>query len=133
MREHKSTEKAFKHRQYRRMNRRRNIHYLLLAIVASILINTAITSLWVAWRIPAVVSFDMKGTVDRFTEQAGQQTLDKDEIPALTRRFMATLERALQDYQERDNVLILVAPAVVEGAPDITEEIQNDIAQRMSE
>ncbi|MGP8846828.1 TrbI F-type domain-containing protein, partial [Enterobacter hormaechei] len=29
--------------------------------------------------------------------------------------------------------LILVAPAVVQGAPDITREIQTDVARRMKE
>ncbi|HDF5691325.1 TPA: TrbI F-type domain-containing protein [Klebsiella variicola] len=39
---------------------------------------------------------------------------------------------ALTDWQRHHDVIILVAPAVVAGAPDITPEIQADVAKRMS-
>ena len=41
------------------------------------------------------------------------------------------LEYTLADYQLQHHVLILVAPAVVQGAPDVTRTIQTDIARRM--
>lgn len=133
MTEHKLTDNPLTYRQRHRAIRRHTTRYLLLAIMGSVLINTAITSLWMAWKMPTVVSFDIKGTIDRFSEQVGQQTLAEEDISALTSRFMTTLDSVLQDYQTRQKSVILVAPAVVDGVTDITEEIQKDIAQRMSE
>ncbi|WP_181962189.1 TrbI F-type domain-containing protein, partial [Klebsiella pneumoniae] len=49
-----------------------------------------------------------------------------------TSRFSAALNGALTDWQRYHDVIILVAPAVVAGAPDITPEIQADVAKRMS-
>ncbi|EFV3226188.1 TrbI F-type domain-containing protein, partial [Salmonella enterica subsp. enterica serovar 4,[5],12:i:-] len=38
---------------------------------------------------------------------------------------------SLQAWQREHHAVILVSPAVVQGAPDITREIQQDIARRM--
>ncbi|MGG8093844.1 TrbI F-type domain-containing protein, partial [Klebsiella aerogenes] len=40
---------------------------------------------------------------------------------------------SLDDWQQKNHVLILVSPAVVNGAPDVTLSIQRDIAKRMQE
>ena len=59
--------------------------------------------------------------------------LDEAQTKALSDRFNASLEASLRDWQVRHRALILVAPAVVQGAPDITREIQTDVARRMKE
>ncbi|EOJ3523200.1 TraC family protein [Escherichia coli] len=46
-------------------------------------------------------------------------------------RFNAALEASLQTWQQKHHAVILVSPAVVQGTPDITREIQQDIARRM--
>ncbi|HCT0716660.1 TPA: TrbI F-type domain-containing protein, partial [Escherichia coli] len=46
-------------------------------------------------------------------------------------RFNTALEASLQVWQQKHHAVILVSPAVVQGAPDITREIQQDIARRM--
>mgnify|MGYP003286744384 CR=1 FL=1 len=116
----------------RELRRRRCLRNLLLVAVTILCMNAAVTSLLISWRTPTVVSFDMKGTIDHFTDQAGEQSLDEGQTKALTDRFMRTLITELQDYQERHDALILVTPAVVSGASDITDEIQSGVAQRMA-
>ncbi len=47
-------------------------------------------------------------------------------------RFNTALEASLQAWQQqKHHAVIPVSPAVVQGAPDITREIQQDIARRM--
>lgn len=121
-----------KPRRTQRERRKQRCLLSLLLVAATILcVNAAVTSLLISWRTPTVVSFDMKGTVDRFTEQAGTQSLDEAQSAALTARFMATLSETLQVYQQEHEALILVSPAVVGGAADITDDIQAGVARRM--
>ena len=118
---------------HRRDQRRSRCLRNLLLVAATILcINAAVTSLLISWRTPVVVSFDMKKTLDQFTEQAGAQSLDEPQTRALTERFMTSLNAELQDWQLRHDALILVTPAVVSGAGDITDEIQAGVAHRMA-
>ncbi|EAZ5467008.1 type-F conjugative transfer system protein TrbI [Salmonella enterica] len=118
---------------HRREKRRRRCLRNLLLVAATILcINAAVTSLLISWRTPVVVSFDMKKTLDQFTEQASAQSLDEAQTKALTERFMTSLNAELQDWQRRHDALILVTPAVVSGAGDITGEIQTGVAHRMA-
>ncbi|MBP3113208.1 conjugal transfer protein TrbI, partial [Klebsiella quasipneumoniae] len=49
----------------------------------------------------------------------------------LSDRFNDALEKSLAEYQQQHHVVILVSPAVVQGAPDVTRNIQHDIARRM--
>ncbi|MFJ3458623.1 type-F conjugative transfer system protein TrbI [Scandinavium goeteborgense] len=116
----------------RERQRRRCLRSLLLVAATILCINSAVTSLLISWRTPAVVSFDMKGTVDQFTEQADAQSLDEPQTTALTERFMTSLSAELHDWQRRHDALILVTPAVVSGAADITDEIQTGVAHRMA-
>lgn len=108
----------------------RNLGLVVLAVTA---LNAAVTSAMISWRAPAIVSFDMKTTIDQFTEQATERELKEDELGLLTNRFTYSLNNALADYQQRHAALILVKPAVVSGVPDITTEIQGDIGKRMAE
>ena len=111
---------------------RRCLRNLLLVAATVLCVNAAVTSLLISWRTPTVVSFDMKGTVDQFTDQAGAQSLNEAQMSVPTERFMQTLSTELQEYQRDHNVLILVTPAVVSGAADITGEIQSAVAQKMA-
>ena len=116
----------------RERQRRRCLRSLLLVAATILCINAAVTSLLISWRTPVVVSFDMKKTLDQFTEQAGAQSLDESQTKALTERFMTNLNAELQEWQRRHDALILVTPAVVNGAGDITDEIQTGVAHRMA-
>lgn len=116
----------------RERQNRRCLRSLLLVACTILCINAAVTSLMISWRMPEVVAFDMKKTLDQFTEQAGAQELDEPQTKALTARFMASLNAELEDWQRRHDALILVTPAVVSGAADITDEIQTGVAHRMA-
>ncbi|HCM1918468.1 TPA: type-F conjugative transfer system protein TrbI [Salmonella enterica subsp. salamae serovar 28:r:e,n,z15] len=116
----------------RERRKRRCLLSLLMVAITIVCINAAVTSLLISWRTPLVVSFDMKKTLDQFTEQAGAQSLDEPQTKALTERFMTSLNAELQDWQRRHDALILVTPAVVSGAADITGEIQTGVAHRMA-
>lgn len=116
----------------REQRRRRCLRNLLLVAITIVCINAAVTSLLISWRTPTVVSFDMKGTVDQFTDQAGMQSLNEAQTTDLTERFMRTLSTELQDYQRRHDALILVTQAVVSGTADITGDIQSAVAEKMA-
>ncbi|MDZ7324884.1 type-F conjugative transfer system protein TrbI [Kosakonia sacchari] len=108
----------------------RNLGLVVLAVTA---LNAAVTSAMISLQAPAIVSFDMKATIDQFTEQAIDRELKEDELGLLTNRFTYSLNKALMDYQQRHSALILVKPAVVSGVPDITTEIQGDISHHMTQ
>jgi conjugal transfer pilin signal peptidase TrbI len=82
---------------------------------------------------PRIVTFDMKGTMDLFIQQTAQQKMDTEKAKALLGYFNRALMQSLTEYQTTHRAIILVAPAVVSIQPDITTEIQNDIARRMQD
>ncbi|EJK1259046.1 type-F conjugative transfer system protein TrbI [Salmonella enterica] len=106
-------------------------------ITTSLVAGTLLCSAGISWltcrlTVPAVAAFDMKSTVDAFFDSASRKQLDEARTKALSDKFNAALEASLRDWQNRHHGLILVAPAVVQGAPDITREIQKDVARRMT-
>ena len=104
----------------------------VIALVGTILAtNVFITRLVLAHTAPRGVAFDMKKTLDSFMDSVSQKPLSEAQSKALSDRFNAALEQSLADYQKTNHVLILVSPAVVQGAPDVTRKIQTDIATRM--
>ncbi|EGI9512080.1 type-F conjugative transfer system protein TrbI [Salmonella enterica] len=103
----------------------------LMLAVALIAVNAGISALMVEWRTPDVVTFDMKGTIDRFMDQSSRKNLDEATSRALTERFTSNLNRSIEDWQASHRALILVTPAVVSGARDITRDVQQDVARKM--
>ncbi|WP_433961742.1 type-F conjugative transfer system protein TrbI [Escherichia coli] len=80
---------------------------------------------------PPTICNSAKQTVDAFFDSASQKQLSEAQSKALSARFNTALEASLQAWQQKHHAVILVSPAVVQGAPDITREIQQDIARRM--
>ena len=106
---------------------------LVLTVLVSLVlaINVGLTHLMLTHTTPRVVAFDMKKTLDSFMDSVSQKQLSEAQSKALSDRFNEALEQSLADYQKKNGVLILVSPAVVQGAPDVTLKIQTDIASRM--
>ncbi|RRF27130.1 type-F conjugative transfer system protein TrbI [Klebsiella pneumoniae] len=102
-------------------------------IVALVLFATAtsafLSRVVLEYSTPRVVAFDMK-TLDSFMDSVSQKQLTEAQS-ALSDRFNDALEKSLAEYQQQHHVVILVSPAVVQGAPDVTRNIQHDIARRM--
>ena len=105
---------------------------VIVALVLFALATSAFLSRMVLeYSTPRVVAFDMKKTLDSFMDSVSQKQLSEAQSKALSERFNSALEQSLADYQLQHHVLILVSPAVVQGAPDVTRTIQTDIARRM--
>lgn len=102
-------------------------------VAATLLASAAVSYVTCRLTTPAVAAFNMKGTVDAFFDSVSRKSLDEAQSKALSERFNSALEASLRDWQQRHHALILVAPAVVQGAPDITLEIQKDVARRMKD
>ncbi len=100
-------------------------------VVFTLACNVMLTRVMLAYTTPRVVAFDMKKTLDSFMDSVSQKPLTEAQSKALSDRFNAALEKSLADYQQQHHVLILVSPAVVQGASDVTRTIQHDIARRM--
>ncbi|EDJ8987239.1 conjugal transfer protein TrbI [Salmonella enterica subsp. diarizonae] len=103
----------------------------MIAGCLMVVLNAAISYGIVRLNTPVTVAFNMKQTVDAFFDSAGKKKLTEAQSKALSGRFNAALEASLQTWQREHHAVILVSPAVVQGAPDITREIQQDIARRM--
>lgn len=103
----------------------------LMGLALLLALGLGLMAGYVAKPAPAIVAFDMKGTLDQFMEQSASQALPEARSQQLVARFSQALDDSLAAYQQAHQVVILVSPSVVLGAPDITGLIQRDIATRM--
>lgn len=101
--------------------------------IAALLAMTGVAYVTAKAVTPDVVVFDMKGTVDLFIQQSSQMKLDEAKAGVLTARFNTALNDSLRDWQADNQAIVLAKPAVISTQPDITAEIQADIARRMQE
>ncbi|WP_336185914.1 type-F conjugative transfer system protein TrbI [Klebsiella grimontii] len=109
----------------------RRVLVITALVVFTLACNVILTRVMLAHTTPRVVAFDMKKTLDSFMDSVSQKPLTEAQSKALSDRFNDALEKSLADYQQQHHVLILVSPAVVQGASDVTRTIQHDIARRM--
>lgn len=110
--------------------------FLRISVIVALVLFALATSAFLSrvvleYSTPRVVAFDMKKTLDSFMDSVSQKQLTEAQSKALSDRFNDALEKSLAQYQQQHHVVILVSPAVVQGAPDVTRNIQHDIARRM--
>lgn len=117
----------------KKRSKRRNRCLIPVVCVTGFILalNAAISLFLVQANTPVTVTFDMKGTVDAFMDQSSRKEMSAEQSAQLSSRFSDALEKSLSEYQQAHHALVLVAPAVVRGAGDITAEIQQDVATRM--
>lgn len=102
--------------------KRREIFMAGATLVLSAAMSTLI-SFWIT--PPKVVQFDLKGTVNLFTAQLAQDKhLNAADAQSMTAAFSGALTTSVKQYAKAHHVVVLVAPAVMSGAPDVTPAIQ---------
>ncbi|CAH3946466.1 MULTISPECIES: type-F conjugative transfer system protein TrbI [Klebsiella/Raoultella group] len=109
----------------------RRVSVIVALVLFTLAVSVFLTRVVLEYTTPRVVAFDMKKTLDSFMDSVSQKQLTEAQSKALSDRFNSALEQSLADYQLQHHVVILVSPAVVQGAPDVTLKIQMDIARRM--
>ncbi|HHD1844676.1 conjugal transfer protein TrbI [Klebsiella pneumoniae] len=108
----------------------RRISVIVALVLFALATSAFLSRVVLEYSTPRVVAFDMKKTLDSFMDSVSQKQLTEAQSKALSDRFNDALEKSLAEYQQH-HVVILVSPAVVQGAPDVTRNIQHDIARRM--
>ena len=109
----------------------RRVSVIVALVLFTLAVSVFLTRVVLEYTTPRVVAFDMKKTLDSFMDSVSQKQLTEAQSKALSDRFNDALEKSLAEYQQQHHVVILVSPAVVQGAPDVTRNIQHDIARRM--
>ena len=97
-----------------------------LSVTLSLFISTAVCLLSVGPfnPTPALVHMDMKGTLTAFEQDIAKRALSPAQQKTQASRFSAALEGVLVAYGIEKNVVIVVSPALIAGAPDVTRDIQ---------
>ncbi|WP_265494760.1 type-F conjugative transfer system protein TrbI [Providencia heimbachae] len=124
----------------RRFNRRRQQCFKAMGffMVIAVVLSFSLSVFVYRWLAPTTVTFDMTETISQFQQQMASQfnadsPMSEQQIANATQRFQRALSESLTDYQQSHHALILVSPAVVMGAEDITVHIQAAIADKMAQ
>lgn len=81
---------------------------------------------------PRFAVFDLKGTVQAYSKDLAEQGLDDGTLTVKTRQFSDILNRKLTNYSIRNNVILLVEPAVIKGAPNVTLPLQKEVSRAIA-
>lgn len=85
-----------------------------------------IIALWMT-RKPSIVEYDINETVASFHQSIGQSELSEEQREKEITRFTQTLDEVVHQYAIENHVVVLVSPAVVSGAVNVTQEIQQSL------
>ena len=104
-----------------------------MQVTSLLLIATTITLLCFSIQpAPQIVSFDFKGTQQSFTAQLSKRSdITETEKNNIAQRFGQSVEAVTQAYADKHHSIVLVRPAVIAGAKDITNQLQSEILNRM--
>lgn len=76
---------------------------------------------------PGIASVDVRQLIEERIRQIGARQGDDAHRQQDTQAFAAALEASLDEIALEEHALILVGPAVLRGAPDLTDEVRERI------
>ena len=71
-----------------------------------------------------IVEFDINDTIATFQQNLTESQLSDEKRDSEIQRFTQTLEKVVKQYAVEHNVIVLVSPAIVSGAENVTQDIQ---------
>lgn len=81
---------------------------------------------------PQFAVFDFNGTINSYNKDLTDQNIDKDTLMLKNRQFNFILSTVLSDYIRQNNVILLMEPAAIKGAPNVTNHLQRKISLAIS-
>ncbi|WP_394230780.1 TrbI F-type domain-containing protein [Shewanella colwelliana] len=78
-----------------------------------------------------IVEFDINDTITTFEHNIAQSQLSDEKRLSEIKRFTQTLEDTVAQYAQDNNVIVLVSPAIVSGAKDVTKDIQRQLVDNL--
>ena len=112
---------------------RSSFSQLLLPLGVLLALMLSLVSIALSIQPPRIASFDMKATLQLFSKQFAAQELSDDERQKVIARFSRAMEAGADEYSNDHRMVVLVSPAVVEGAVDATPVIQEAIKARLQQ
>jgi conjugal transfer pilin signal peptidase TrbI len=78
-----------------------------------------------------IAFFDLKTTYALFLKEASVNHLTKEKQSILSKNFPIAVNNAVENYAVKHHAVVFVSSAVMAGAIDATQEIQDLIAKEM--
>ena len=111
------------------------IKFIFIAVLLSCSIS--IGTVYIAWQYwlkpPEVVSFDLKGTTNKFLLQSAKLNLTAEKQEQLVRLYNDKLNAVLQRRARLNQEMVIVQPAAIAGIRDITPQIRQELAYAMEQ
>jgi len=78
-----------------------------------------------------LATVDLQQVLAEHIESVGRRNLDKDQAAKEAAAYGAALQASLDELEREQHALLLPAPAVLRGAPDLTDALRQRIDRRM--
>lgn len=103
---------------------------LLLTVALSVGISVPSTLLVNRYVAPPkqIASVNLKQLTREYIARLEQESISEDDIAHKTQQFEHQLKRQLLSYIYTHNAVVLVGPAVIDGARDITPDLRRRMA-----
>ena len=112
----------------------RNQNKLVVSLALLLMITVFVLCCCSIKTTPEIVYFDLKVTQQGFSAQLSKRTeIAEVEKERIARRFGQSIEVITQAYAKKHNAIVLVKPAVIAGAKDITAQLQSEILAWMQQ
>lgn len=108
----------------------------LIAHVMTALVSISVALFVVFWTQPTglptgIVAIDASEAVLKFIQAGGRNMPDADyEVEAM--KFQSHLEAAINEFAEKNDVIVVNGAAVLAGAPDITDLVASFAMQKIA-
>lgn len=98
-------------------------------IVVVVFVTLRICDVYRAYRGPNIGVVNITGIVNEFVNNKNQSNLSQAELKRQVRLFGESLEKTLRAVGVKNRLVLMPAEAVITGAQDYTQEVQQQLSQ----
>ncbi|KTD47795.1 TrbI F-type domain-containing protein [Legionella quateirensis] len=107
----------------------RLIQVVVMCLAATMFI---VCGLWLKSPKNTVVCFDIQKIQGQFIRQLAAHNASETQVTRSTLQFKSLLQKTLQNYSQKNKIIVLDSKFHLAGGIDVTEAIANELAFAMS-
>jgi hypothetical protein len=110
------------------------VRNLVVSAFVSLFLSSVVCGSMFYFFIPDFKTVSIEKMVSNHVEKVGKKfDMSDDEVKEYSAAFSTQIEKSIDFYYEKDNSIILVQPAVIRGAEDITNKVYAHVLKEIND
>jgi len=119
----------FKFSELLKQTTKRELNFIVGSVIGQVIIIITILCIYAFSHKTSIGVVNITGIVDEFVKIQSRSNLSREELKDGVKVFGVSLEKTMRDISVKKHIILMPAEAVISGAEDYTQEVQEQLSK----